>query len=39
MRVLVPASPVWPSVSMTANGFPSMSQPKMGTVKLSGPQE
>ena len=37
-RVRVPASPAWPSVSMTANGFPSMRKASWWPVKLSGPQ-
>jgi hypothetical protein len=38
-RVFVPASPAWPSVSITENGFPSMRSWTRWWVKLSGPQE
>ena len=37
-RVLVPASPLCPSVSITANGRPAMMYAKKCRLKLSGPQ-
>lgn len=35
--VLVPASPAWPSVSITAKGLPLISYAKRCKLKLSGP--